>query len=650
MKLVPFLLGLAGATLLTPQRPLASTWKRTQCGGPSGDAEIPTQWGLTVDPSKPVLSEYPRPMMVRGEMHSSVSSFRDTGDASTWQNLNGLWEWEPATDSSNPPFKQTLSDSILVPFPVESCLSSVAPNSSDAIVQRMWYRLAMTGADQLELDSQRLVLQFGAVDWQSSVYVNGKFLGNHTGGYDAFSYDITEAARSSADGDVEILVYAYDPSDTGVQPHGKQRISAISSPGGDTYTPSSGIWQTVWLETVPETYIESLNINSASTSELRVSASVAGSGAGGEVVEYEVYDGKRVVASGKGKAGEPVSITVPDAKLWSPSSPFLYDLRVSTSGDKVTAYFGLRTFELADVPAPGRAAGSDATVKRPFLNGNFTFLAGWLDQSWWPDGQYTAPTDAALAFDIEAVKTVGMNMVRLHQKVNAERWYYAADRVGVVIFQDMVQKYGGAKADLIPYFVADLKAMINGRGNHPCIVQWETFNEGDCWEVFKDAPYRVQDIVDLTKKTDRMGRLVDTDSGGGANNLKYADVFDIHDYPNPGDPKPSATQYAMIGEFGGLGAFVKGKEWVPGKCHTYEKVDTPLQEADKYIIMAVTILNNIQDVSASVYTQITDLELECDGFYNYDRTNKFTKEQTEAVAVANQKLIQTSQSLYAQSP
>jgi hypothetical protein len=238
----------------------------------------------------------------------------------------------------------------------------------------------------------------------------------------------------------------------------------------------------------------------------------------------------------------------------------------------------------------------------------------------------------------------GLNMIRLHQKVNPERWYYHADRKGLVIFQDMIQKYGGANNDTIPYFVEDLKAMIAGRGNHPSIVQWTTFNEGDCWGVFKTPPYDVQGIVDLTKQLDPT-RLVDTDSGGGANNLHIGDVNDIHSYPYPGDPQPSKTQYGMVGEFGGIGAFVSGKEWVPGKCHTYLHVDQVHDEAEKYIEMAKTIQDRVDHVSASVYTQTTDLELECDGFLNYDRSNKFSDADTKAIAAANEAIIKASEDL-----
>lgn len=274
---------------------------------------------------------------------------------------------------------------------------------------------------------------------------------------------------------------------------------------------------------------------------------------------------------------------------------------------------------------------------QPLLNGKFTFMAGFLDQSWWPDGQYTAPTDAALLSDLTATKKFGLNMIRLHQKVNPERWYYFADKIGLAVFQDMPQKYGGATADTIPLFVKDLTAMIEGRGNHPSIIQWETFNEGDCWKAFNTKPYDVEGIVQLAKKLDPT-RLVDTDSGGPVDVQHFADVNDVHTYPYPGDAQPSATQYAMVGEFGGIGTFVKGKEWVPNQCFNYLPT-SQADNADKYIQMVKTLASRVDHISASVFTQTTDVERECDGFLTYDRTNKFNDEQTKAISASNQALI-----------
>ena len=367
-------------------------------------------------------------------------------------------------------------------------------------------------------------------------------------------------------------------------------------------------------------------------------------------VKYTVVDSNgTTVATASGTAGVATSITIAAAKTWSTAHPHLYDMHVELEGgDAVVTYFGLR--EIALGAAQDHSGDAASGVTRPLLNGNFTFFAGFLDQSWWPDGQYTAPTDEALAFDIEAVAMFGLNMIRLHQKVNPERWYYHADRLGVAIFQDMIQKFvvlGGETSATVPLFVSDLKKMIAQRGNHPAIIQWTTFNEGDCWSVFKTKPHDVAGMVDLTRNLSAPYgfRLVDTDSGGRANNLHIGDINDIHSYPSPGNPVPSATQYAMVGEFGGIGAFVAGKEWLPHGCFSYLKVDTPREEADAYIKMAATLESRVSTISASVYTQTTDVEKECDGYLNMDRSNKFSAADTERIKAANQAIIHASRSL-----
>jgi len=312
--------------------------------------------------------------------------------------------------------------------------------------------------------------------------------------------------------------------------------------------------------------------------------------------------------------------------MWS---PFLYDLDVQFSGsDSISSYFGLRTITI----------GKDSHgVTRPLLNGNFTFLAGWLDQSFWPDGLYTAPTDAALASDLYAVHRFGFNFVRLHQKVNPERWYWYADQLGIIIQQDMVQHYGDQHG-VVPspaYYMADLQAMIDDRYNHPCIVQWTAFNEDDMVSHFDPNT-----VVAWIQAYDP-SRMVDTDSGGPANNLHIGNVNDVHTYVKPGDPKPSATQYAEVGEWGGIGAFVLGHEWVQNSCFSYGNVGNPHGQAVLYEQYADLILSNKKDISICVYTQITDVEEECDGFLNYDRSNKFDTADTRALFNVNQQLINT---------
>ena len=367
------------------------------------------------------LPEHPRPTLQR--------------PGGVYAILNGLWQWEPAAgDETGPagalPFGRTLNRTILVPFPPESCLSGVRESH-----RAMWYRLELPPATAAAFAAAPARLRFGAVDWRCWVWFRGRLLGHHTGGYDGFSF----AADVAAGEGNELLVFAYDPTELGAQPMGKQRAASIAAPGtdGERYTPSSGIWQTVWLERVPPVSIAALDVD-VNLTHATVSARFDGVPAGAARLRVEAAaDGHTVAAATVGATAAAV-LAIPEPRHWSPASPFLYNLSVTLlSGtgrpdDAVDSYFGLRTVGLG-------AAGGRAAL---LLNGRPFFASGWLDQSFWPDGQYTAPTDEALAFDVAAVKTFGMNAVRLHQKINPERWYYHADKLGVVVMQDMVQKYG----------------------------------------------------------------------------------------------------------------------------------------------------------------------------------------------------------------
>lgn len=597
----------------------ATGYAPTKCG--LGEKSMVSSYGEQIlkecgSGSCTPLAEYPRPQMTRDSFHI----------------LNGFWEWEPvAVDPEaelpprpgSPPVGKTLNGTILVPFPVESCLSGV-PIALQRVQQKaMWYRLVFDApsAEMAAVGTTTVTkLHFGAVDWMSAVWVNGAKLGEHTGGYDSFSFTLQSLKPTGN----ELLVWAYDPSDAGPQPQGKQRVGAIANPGGDHYTSSSGIWQPVWMELVPTEHIVSLKTRADLTHlHLLVNAT-------GDATFTAVVAGTSVKASGT--TGTLLSIEIPQPKLWSPSSPHLYNFTVTLAGggDSVGSYFGMRTFTLGteqvkpgpppppspaipravnmdhgggDLPgwASGKQLATEAAcaaacanttgclfyvyepascgsgkmpgprcwlksdlrpgvhkqcrisgpikpmpysppgpTKRPFLNGNFTFAAGWLDQSWWPDGQYTAPTDEGLRSDIVAVKTFGLNMVRLHQKVNSERWYYWADKLGVMIYQDAVQHFGGNPS--LELFTDDLEKMIASRYSHPSIVQWDIFNEGDCIRNFMAAnPKTPSNLVDLVRKIDP-SRLVDVNSGGPGNGHGWGDVNDIHDYPQPRDPKPTPTQ------------------------------------------------------------------------------------------------------------
>ena len=650
--------------LATAARPAA--WQRTKCGSYhnlSAQPDLITQWGATVSPATPPLCEYPRPQMTR--------------PSSTMTCLNGLWEYQLAAQGEAPPFNTELNQTILVPFPLESCLSGAFrwPEYSPYMFYRLLFDApAAGGGDGVTL------LHFGAVDYNASVYLNGALLGApHAGGYDGFSFVLPPLLAANN----ELIVAVHDPSDKGVQVEGKQRVSAIDRPGGDTYTPSSGIWQTVWLESVAAFHVSGLRVR-GDAANLYISASTYPNVPGSLSVAVSLAGAP--VATAAGATFEELVIPIPSPSLWHPDHPTLYDIALTATepstgaSDTVGSYQGLRSVGLVTastppVPASGPRVGwdnhggdlpgqptelpaadytlcwalcnqtagcvawsygSNATgcndgpkpkcwlkgategwsqnvcrtagdqgspgqqVLRPAINGEFTFLAGWLDQSWWSDGEYTAPTDEALRFDLQAVKDLGLNAVRLHQKVNSERWYYHADVLGVVVLQDMPQKYGGATEATVAPFLAELKAMIDGRGNHPSIVQWDLYNEGDCVGVFNAS-----EVVQWAQAYDPH-RLIDTNSGGPANNLHIGDVNDIHSYPWPGSPRPSATQYAMVGEFGGIGAFTPGAEWSPGQCYAYLANPTPEVEAETYVNMTQMLMQGKDTgVSVSIFTQLS---------------------------------------------
>lgn len=416
---------------------------------------------------------------------------------------------------------------------------------------------------------------------------------------------------------------------------------------------------------MPAVYISNISLDQNSVDTLTVSADIDGSaakGSSGFMVLFSAYESgsAKVVARGAAAPGTAVSIKIPSPRLWGPSNPNLYDLEVSlvsaaapTSAaalDHVVGYFGLRSFRV------GKEMPNNVT--RPLLNGKFTFLAGWLDQSWWPDGQYTAPTDEALASDVHAVPMFGLNMIRLHMKVNPERWYYHADNLGVVVFQDMVQKIcvNSCTQAMLVQYMSDLKALILGRKNHPCIVQFTLLNEIDMWQLFNATmPYDLPGLLEFAR-TLAPHHLINMESGANAaynsdpTRQRLGDVVDYHTYPAPTN-RPNATshQYAMLGEFGGVGTFVPGKEWRPPtptqkSCFAYnlpaDPLATPADEANAYIKMTDTLVAWSDTLSASVYTQISDVELECDGFLNYDRTNKFDSATTALIKKANQRLTQ----------
>ncbi len=577
---------LALAALLLPAA--AEDWK-------PAPGNLLTAWTANVDPKHP-LPEYPRPQMVRED----------------WTNLNGLWDYaitdREAAGAPGTPGPAKYDGRILVPFCVESALSGVKKPLTDK--QWLWYRRSFTSPSLA--GGKRLLLHFGAVDWESVVTVNGKEIGTHRGGYNPFTYDITDALNASANN--ELVVRVWDSTGANGEPHGKQQFNAIKNPGGIMYTPCSGIWQTVWLEPVPAVSIESLKmVPDIDAGTLKLQVNLAGLVAGEAVLEATAYDCDKDVARGTGSAAGEITLKIDNPKLWSPDQPFLYGLKVRVGSDRVMSYFGMRKIALGK---------DEKGITRPMLNGKFVFQSGPLDQGFWPDGIYTAPTDEALRFDIEAIKKLGMNMARKHVKVEPDRWYYWCDKLGLLVWQDMpsgdVGKPGKKKdQDGVPaseekarQFEAELQAMVDSHRNHPAIIQWIVFNEG--W-----GQYDTERLTKWVKQLDP-SRLVCNASGW--TDRKVGDILDMHSYPGPDSPAPEETRAAVLGEFGGLGLGLDGHRWVD-KNWGYRGVADTRALTRKYLELwkEVQKLRDEKGLSAAVYTQITDVETECNGLLTYDR-------------------------------
>jgi hypothetical protein len=554
-----------------------------------------TRWARDVSPAN-AHAEYPRPQLVRKD----------------WQNLNGVWDFALSKDDAIAP--PAFDQHILVPFPVESALSGVMQHITPK--DRMWYHRTFTVPANWK--DRHVLLHFDACNWDTTVTLNGKPVGTHRGGYDAFTFDVTAALTKS--GPQDLLVTIWNPVNDGTQPRGKQ----VLKPGGIMYTASSGIWQTVWLEPVAEAHIDTVLITPDIDHEaVDISVKTVGydGPADGQAFQITVLDDGWEIAQSTSMNGD-ARLQIPKPKLWSPDSPHLYSLRIRVNGDEVRSYFGMRKIAL----------GKDENgITRLMLNNKPCFMVGPLDQGFWPDGIYTAPTDEALRFDIEMTKKLGMNMARKHVKVEPDRWYYWCDKLGLLVWQDMPagdttdpHKDSRTTANASAQFDKELQAMIDGRRNHPSIVMWVVFNEG--W-----GQHDTERLVAWVKQYDP-SRLVDNASGW--TDKKCGDVHDMHHYPNPSSYDPEPERAAVLGEFGGLGLAIPGHTWEQ-KNWGYKKEATREQLTKHYVALLEHAwqLKDSPGLSAVVYTQTTDVETECNGLMTYDR--EMVKGDVTQITAAN---------------
>ena len=581
--------------------------------GPAWHVGIPplaTPWTAQVGPDN-ALPEYPRPQLTRD----------------TWQNLNGVWEFAKADVNQAPPVGQSLGERVLVPYPIESALSGIQRHED-----RMWYRRTFTVPATWKVKSgNRLQLHFGAVDYDAKVWVNGTRVATHRGGYDGFDVDVTDALTGT--GPQELIVWAEDLTNATGQPIGKQRRVGDR---GIFYQGSSGIWRTVWMEPVAVSSIDSLKMTpDVPGGVLRLRANtVRGDGL---TVKAVAWANGKVVGQATGPAGTELKVPVPNARLWSPDSPFLYDLKVTLlSGaktiDTVGSYFGMRQV--------GTVKGADGKL-RIALNGKILFNMANLDQGFWPDGLNTAPTDAGLKFDPLQDKKMGFNAVRKHIKVEPDRWYYWADKLGLMVWQDMPSaNTGPIPPEWRDQFESELHEMVREHESFTSIVAWVPFNEG--WgEWDRDATGRIADAV----KQQDPSRLVNAHSGVNCCNSHgdsgKGDVIDHHQYLGPASPAPTATRVSIDGEHGGFGLKTSNHMWF-GDGHAYEMEPDSVTLTRKYVENQEAVITSARScgISAAIYTQITDVEGELNGFFTYDR--QVAKMDLKQVKAINEKIIATA--------
>ncbi len=563
---------------------------------------LKTDWTDQVNPSAP-HQEYPRPQMTR----------------ENWINLNGKWDY--AIVSKSDPMPADPEGKILVPFAVESALSGV--NKGVGKDKELWYKRTFEVSPAMRRGN--LLLHFGAVDWEAEVFLNGESMGTHQGGYDPFYFEINSfLAKGKTQ---ELSVRVWDPTDDGPQPRGKQ----INNPHSIWYTPVTGIWQTVWLEPVSTSYIQNLkNTPDFDKSVIYVQPEISASKPNQKVL-VKAMDGKTVIAEHTVNPGETATLAIPNPKHWSPQNPFLYDLEISLmegnkTVDQVKSYAALRKISMGQ---------DEKGIQRMLLNGEFLFQYGPLDQGWWPDGLYTAPSDEAMVFDIIKTQEMGFNMIRKHVKLEPARWYYHCDRMGMLVWQDMPNGDHGNRWESRPgivgigtdrdrsaeseaIFVREWKAIMDANHNFPSIVVWVPFNEA--WGQFK-----TKEITEWTQEYDP-SRLVNSASGGNfemEGTKITGDILDLHNYPDAVMPDPELygkDQIVVLGEFGGLGLPLEGHTWQQKDNWGYQSFKTKEELLERYKSLMVSLKTLVENgLSAAVYTQTTDVEGEVNGLMTYDR-------------------------------
>ena len=543
-----------------------------------------TEWAAKVNPEKPWL-EYPRPDLVR----------------KNWININGLWDYAITSKDVKP---VTWEGKILVPYPVESALSGVKRRVNEN--ENLWYRTYFKIPNIW--NKKNILLNFEASDWETTVWIDGNEAGTHRGGYDPFTFDITGLLADSKEH--ELLVKVWDPSDKGPQPRGKQ----VSSPGGIWYTPSTGIWQTVWLEPVNDSYVKSFRIVPDADNGT-VSFRSDTEGCENCEIRIELQSDGKTLAEVTGSAGSIINLKVDDPILWSPDNPFLYNLKIELKDgnrtvDRITSYTGFRKISLGK---------TEDGFTRMLFNDEFIWQNGPLDQGFWPDGLYTPPTDEAMVYDIKMTKQMGFNMLRKHVKVENRRFYYWCDKLGILVWQDMPNGDSHIRGDMpdivkteesATQFKTELKQLIDTKYNHPSIIMWVPFNEG--WGQFDTG-----EITELIKDYDTT-RLVN--SASGWTDRGTGDVNDVHHYPDPICPPAEEKRAIVLGEFGGLGLPVQGHTWEQ-KNWGYRRMEDTLQLRERYRDYYNTVQKFVRTdgLSASIYTQTTDVETETNGLMTYDR-------------------------------